>query len=570
LLGGTSKRVALSDISNLRTLDQEEYLNENIDTDKRILVYTIQCAETDSLIFSDIDFGSYINDYELIIINAAAEKIEFKNGAILYNGSVVNTSIPRIYEGNELIGLLASKIVFNFPNATEVNLENYGLIGSLLAPNALVSGSGGSINGMLVANSLNQQNGKELHAFALAMGEDLLKLELKSDCSISIQKTDADTGQALAGAQFVLCADTAGSPVIDSGITDKNGLLSFSQLAPGHYKLIEDSPPPGYILPSEHEWLISLINNSERIDFEMEIIHIQNARAKYDVEFLKLDYDNRSRRLGNAVFSLYHYDEDEQEYKLIADSLTSDAQGLLTASELFPGRYRLLETSTPSGYYLPEDYITDFIVDISGNVDIAEDGVVKIYNQQLASISLIKHDHTDAAELLPGAEYDLYHYNTATHEYDKLSSGHTTDIHGELSIGSLQPGSYKLVETKAPDGYYLVPETEIAFTIEVGSDKRIIEPAVINATNKKLAKVQLYKVDSADADLFLAGAEFILYKYVHDIEDYVVCRSGIVSDENGSALIDALTPGDYKLVETKCPLGYILPDNPQTFFTISI
>ena len=569
LLNGTAQRITLGDIPSLTSLDQSVYLSETIETDKKILIYTIECAGDDLITLSDIGFGNYINEYDAIIINAACQKVEFRGGAILYDGSIVNTSIPQIYAGNELIALLASKVVFNFPDADEVRLENYGLIGSLIAPRAEINGMGGSINGMLAANSLNQRSGKELHAFTLPMGEGLLSLESKNEYrGITVNKTDGETAQPLAGAQFTLY-ETADQTVF-SGTTGPDGLLIFEQLVPGIYRLEENTPPPGYSLPEVHEWLIDLTNNTEGETQEMEIIYIQNTRTKYEVSFLKLDYDDSRITLGNAVFSLYVYNPQEAHYELLEAGLTTNAQGVLNIDELLPGSYRLLEMGAPAGYYLPEDYTVDFIVDTDGTVDIADNDVVSIYNQKLASILLVKHDYDNQALVLEGAVYDLYLYNEDTDAYEVLSSGHTTNTAGEILIPGLLPGSYKFVETAAPNGYYLAPGSEIEFVIEVDIDKRIIEPSDIFAANKQLGKIQIYKVDSADYDLLLEGAEFTLYKYNDDESKYEEYRTGIVSDENGSVLIEGLEPGEYKLIETKSPAGYTLPENPETLFTIVI
>ena len=197
----------------------------------------------------------------------------------------------------------------------------------------------------------------------------------------------------------------------------------------------------------------------------MEKIYVQNTRARYEVCIEKLDHDDDSIKLGGAIFSLYIYHPQEHHYELLEAGLTTDAQGILTIDELLPGSYRLLETKAPEGYYLPEDCVIDFVVNIDGSIDIEEDGVIKIYN-------------------------------------------------------------------------------------------------------KLLGKIQICKVDSEDHDLFLAGAEFILYKYNEDEGFYEVYESGLVSGEDGCLLIEELEPGDYKLVETKSPAGYLLPEDPETFFTI--
>jgi Predicted outer membrane protein len=298
----------------------------------------------------------------------------------------------------------------------------------------------------------------------------------------------------------------------------------------------------------------------------MQPIYIKNTLAKYDVEFLKLDYDNHNIKLKDAVFSLYKYNEETKVYVFVEAGLTTNSQGELKLSNLSKGKYRLLETAVPNGYYLPEDYTIDFEIEWDGS--FKDPSKEKIYNQKLASVKLVKRDFEDTRILLKDAVFALYEYNEHTHEYEEVRVNLKTDENGELVVTGLYPGSYKFVETAAPQGYYLDGHPEYLFKVLVDEHKRLIEVPEINATNKQLGKVQIYKVDSDNHELYLEGAEFVLYKYDIEEESYKVYRTDLESDEHGSLLIENLEPGEYKLVETKSPIGYELPENPETMFII--
>jgi choice-of-anchor A domain-containing protein len=56
-----------------------------------------------------------------------------------------------------------TRILFNFHQATTVNITNMAVTGSVLAPDALVTISGGGIDGQAVLGALNQINGGEIH-----------------------------------------------------------------------------------------------------------------------------------------------------------------------------------------------------------------------------------------------------------------------------------------------------------------------------------------------------------------------------------------------------------------------
>ena len=197
----------------------------------------------------------------------------------------------------------------------------------------------------------------------------------------------------------------------------------------------------------------------------MKKIYVQNTRARYEVCIEKLDHGDDRIKLGGAVFSLYLYHPHEHRYELLEADLMTNAQGILTIGGLLPGSYRLLETKAPDGYYLPEDRTIDFVVHIDGSVDIEEDGVIKIYNKQLGKIQIYKVDSEDHDRFLAGAEFVLYKYNEHEGRYEVYESGLVTDEDGCLLIEGLEPGGYKLVETKSPAGYVLPEDPETFFTI---------------------------------------------------------------------------------------------------------
>ncbi|MBC1565083.1 collagen-binding domain-containing protein, partial [Listeria booriae] len=116
-------------------------------------------AETSKI--QEIDLPD-LSNYSQVIIKADASKISFANGAILYNGKIVDTSSPN--GTNPVLDELASKITWVFPNATNLNMNSYGVIGDVYAPNANSVGNGGSILGSLYTKNLEQLNGFELHA----------------------------------------------------------------------------------------------------------------------------------------------------------------------------------------------------------------------------------------------------------------------------------------------------------------------------------------------------------------------------------------------------------------------
>ncbi|WP_242268069.1 collagen binding domain-containing protein, partial [Bacillus cereus group sp. BfR-BA-01352] len=119
-----------------------------------------------------------------------------------------------------------------------------------------------------------------------------------------------------------------------------------------------------------------------------------------------------------------------------------------------------------------------------------------------------------------------------------------TDKTGKVISQKLEPGTYTLKETKAPQGYKLLKE-EIEVVVEAN---KVVQVQVENA--KELGSLQVIKKD-AESGKVLEGAEFKLKNEAGQVvgETKTTNKDGVVKFEN-------LVPGKYTLEETKAPEGY--------------
>lgn len=73
--------------------------------------------------------------------------------------------------------------------------------------------------------------------------------------------------------------------------------------------------------------------------------------------------------------------------------------------------------------------------------------------------------------------------------------------------------------------------------------------------------ITIYKVDSVNNGLYLEGAEFILYEWNDQENDYVINQKLLRSNKEGEINIENLKHNQaYKLVETRAPVGYEISD----------
>ncbi|MFE6587695.1 SpaA isopeptide-forming pilin-related protein [Bacillus mobilis] len=164
------------------------------------------------------------------------------------------------------------------------------------------------------------------------------------------------------------------------------------------------------------------------------------------------------------------------------------------------------------------------------------------------TVSIHKIDSENPNKGLKGAEFEVR--NSANEVVAKL----ITDENGFSVPQTLAPGTYKIYETVAPEGYQksTIP---VEVTLQAGETKAI---EVKNTLQK--GQIELKKIDSENGEKPLANAEFDIVK------DSVVVEH-IVTDKDGKALSKPLAPGKYMLKETKAPEGYQLK---ETEFEVNV
>lgn len=187
----------------------------------------------------------------------------------------------------------------------------------------------------------------------------------------------------------------------------------------------------------------------------------------------------------------------------------------------------------------------------------------------------------------------------------QLADGASIDASGSVLTHEgktyLFPGNYVLVETAAPEAYMLNTEP-VAFSVGLnsGEEAATISVSISNTAENVIlpSPLLITKTDAGDSNTVLAGAVFDLYTGTADeLGDKIL--TGLTTDENGQiALGDAqvdvqgleaalradgiyassnptgayrydgqtyLFPGDYVLVETTAPEGYVLSSTPLAF-----
>ena len=167
--------------------------------------------------------------------------------------------------------------------------------------------------------------------------------------AIRLLKTDAKTGEVLAGATFAIYRveedGTVAEEPSDTQVSGADGIVSFENLTVGDYEIRETNAPTG--------WLVSTDTISAKVSADGQVVdagRVNNERIRADIIAHKVDSQTHAG-LAGATFAL------EREGQQIA-SATSDADGLVTFKDVEYGTYTIREERAPRGYALSETRLT--------------------------------------------------------------------------------------------------------------------------------------------------------------------------------------------------------------------
>ncbi|MDR4934523.1 SpaA isopeptide-forming pilin-related protein [Companilactobacillus paralimentarius] len=268
------------------------------------------------------------------------------------------------------------------------------------------------------------------------------------------------------------------------------------------------------------------------------------------VTLTKFNEQDNTTPLAGAVYDLYKVGSDTP----VQTNLTTDENGQIKLTNLSAGDYYFKEVTAPTGYQLNGNEIP-FTVTGQTTTPVQVTGVDEPEKEELGSIVIKKID-AETGYKLAGAEFNI------VNDKGEVVGTITTDRLGLGHFYNLPIGHYKLVETKAPEGYLKGEDVEF----DISTDN--LTPKMISVENEKEIvgedsySAVLQKFDRDDLTVGVSGAEYTLYG------DDGIALETAVTNELGVIKIDNLKPGKYYFLETKAPEGYDL--NPDKIpFTIT-
>ena len=339
--------------------------------------------------------------------------------------------------------------------------------------------------------------------------------------NLRIVKTSED--DVVEGVEFKLSGITDTGRIIEIvQSTNNEGIVEFNDLQIGRYTVEEVNTPNRYIVTSSQ--------NIEILYNDTVIAAFHNELKKGSIQ---IDKHDENGILEGHRFRITAILENGNEY---VREGTTDASGKLYFLDLPIGEYSVEEIDAAEYYITPALQTTQVEWNVTSVVHF--DNVLKTGNVS------VKKSSEDG--IISGVYFRLYGTADCGQQIELIS---VTDDEGVAAFNDIPVGNYYLEEftfDNTPQRYVAIPAQNITVTYNETS----------NVTFENILKrgnIELVKVDSENTDVMLSGAEFTVYKWGDRDEEI----GKMIETEPGHYVITDLPYGDYIVVETKSPIGYV-------------
>lgn len=411
---------------------------------------------------------------------------------------------------------------------------------------------------------------------------------------IVVQKNDAESGKPITAspAVFEIRAKTdiitadgtircKAGELVDT-LTTKEGTATSKPLYLGTYMVTEKTAPEGYVQDTT-VYDVTLFYGEQTVELVTEGISIDNAPQMGSITIEKRDKETgKPIILSDAAFQIHakedivtgdgvvHYRAGE-----LVDTVTT-VQGVIASKHLYLGAYTVTEITAPDGYIL-DSTPHDVTLSYGGqSVELVTESLSLDNAPQMGTITITKTDKetgkpivgADAVFELRAKEDIITADGTIRHKAGDLVATLTTK-NGAATTGLLYLGAYTITEVIAPEGYLLDDSPHEVILAYGGQDIEVVTESLTIENAPQMGQIVVTKVDAETGKpIILSPATFEVYA----AEDIITPDGTIrytkgqlvdtIQTKDGVATSKLLYLGEYIVIETIAPEGYILDTTP--------
>ena len=345
---------------------------------------------------------------------------------------------------------------------------------------------------------------------------------------VQISKKDITNKEELPGAELELwTADAEGRKVecLEKWITGEEPHY-IEMLPVGNYVLVEVGTPGGYVTAENVFFIVQDTGELQKVEMLDDVTKVQISKKDLTTK----------EELPGAKLQIWTVDGRGNKIDLIDEWISTEEPHYM--EKLPVGIYALVEVSAPEDYLVAEE--VTFTVKDTGEVQSIE--MLDDYTK----VKISKKDITTKEEL-PGANLEIWTVDENGNKSDLVDKWVSTEEPHYME--KLPVGKYVLVETSAPDGY-LVAE-EVAFVVKESGEIQQVE-MLDDYTKIKISKKDITTKEE------LAGANLEIWTVDENGNKSDLVDKWVSTEE--PHYMEKLPVGEYVLVETKAPAGYLVAE----------
>ncbi len=394
---------------------------------------------------------------------------------------------------------------------------------------------------------------------AVVNSSDTVSITVKEDvvkASIKVSKVDSETKTCKASGMATLSGaiyevfDSNGN-LVDTITTGNDCSATSKKLPYGKYTVKEKTPSTGYYI-DENTYDVNINDGNVKVVTSTE--NVIKGRIKVN----KIDSETKTcKALGQATLIGAKFDIKDHNNNVV-DTITIGDDCTAISKYLPYGKYTIVETKQPTGYYINTEVFEQFIsVKKDYSITVQED-VIKNF------ISILKqYDYVNGNTTFLNAEANItfeIFYPDGT-KYGEVK----TDKNGYATL-DIPYGVWNFHQVNTSTGFEKIYDFFI--TVDENSE---LEQYYNILNNKISAYVQVVKKDSETGKtIAIPNVKFKIQNV--DTKQYVSQYVGgkvydnFMTDENGVfTTYLKLEAGNYKLVEIESPKGYLLSKDGVEF-----